>query len=315
MKVLLIDIDSTIPNLALSKVAKFHSDKGDEIIWNMPLDIDNADKIYVSCIFPANRNKCQIYEGRALIGGSGYDISVKLPPEIDRVKPKINWGFTTRGCIRRCYFCFVPKMEGNIHVIGDIYDIWDGKSKELFIMDNNILAVPEHFIKIAEQLRKEKLKVDFNQGLDHRLLTPELWQELISLKHINEIRFAFDDIAYKNTVTKALDVMEQGGLKDWQTRWYVYVGEKDTFDTVYQRLMILKSYKQHAYLMRDEKIYNVPEFVGLAQWVNTAGAFKMDLPRLLHESEKMKHYYDCFPQYIKDQYHPLVGNIAQGTFL
>jgi hypothetical protein len=97
MKVLLINIDSKIPNLALKKIEKFHADKGDSVTWDMPLDINNADKIYVSCIFPANKYKCQVYKGKALIGGSGYDMYTKLPPEIDSIKPHINWGYTSRG--------------------------------------------------------------------------------------------------------------------------------------------------------------------------------------------------------------------------
>ncbi len=295
MKVLLLNIDSTIPNLALKKVEKYHIDKGDEVMWDMALALDNVDKAYVSCVFPENKYKCLIFEGKALIGGSGYDMSVKLPPEIDTVKPKINWGFTTRGCIRNCHFCFVPTMEGGIHAVGDIYDIWDGKSKELFIMDNNILAMPDHFKMICGQLKKEKLRVDFNQGLDHRLLNEDLWRELSALKHIREIRFAFDDIAYKKTVIRALELMKKGGLKNWQTRWYVYVGEKDTFETVYERLNILQSYKQHAYLMRDKAVHNDPKWIAMATWTSFQGAFKFDLGRLLKENDRFKGYAKYFP--------------------
>lgn len=295
MDILLINIDSKIPNLALKKIELYHILNGDNIYWDMPLMFNQVDKTYVSCIFPENKNQCDIYKDRALIGGSGYDMYIKLPPEIEVIKPKINWGFTTRGCIRNCYFCFVPKMEGKIHIVGDIYDIWDGKSKEITIMDNNILATPEHFIKIQEQLIKENLIVDFNQGLDHRILTTELWQRLYALRHKHEIRFAYDDIAYTASVKRALNIMENNGLKDWQTRWYVYVGIKDTFDTVFNRLLLLKEHKQHAYLMRDKQVYDNPLFVALAQWCNTAGAFKMDLKRLLSENKKMKHYKQYFP--------------------
>ena len=295
MKVLLLNIDSTIPNLALKKIEKYHADRGDEIIWDMALALNNVDKAYVSCVFPENRYKCLIFEGKALIGGSGYDMSVKLPPEIEAMKPKINWGFTTRGCIRHCHFCFVPAMEGAIHAVGDIYDIWDGKSSEMFIMDNNILAMPEHFKVICGQLREENLRVDFNQGLDHRLLNEELWHELTTLKHIREIRFAFDDMAYKKTVVRALELMKSDGLKDWQTRWYVYVGEKDTFETVYERLMILQSYKQHAYLMRDKKVHDNPQWIAMATWTSFQGAFKFDLSRLLKENDRFKGYAQFFP--------------------
>ena len=292
-----MNIDSVIPNLALKKIEKYHLDKGDEVIWDLALALNLVDKAYVSCIFPENRYKCLIFEGRALIGGSGYSLTIRLPPEIEIVKPRINWGFTTRGCIRKCYFCFVPEMEGWIHIVGDIYDIWDEESRKLYIMDNNILALPNHFKLICEQIRKEKLRVDFNQGLDHRLLTEELWHELLTLKHIHEIRFAFDDIAYKKTVIKALELMSKNGLKDWQTRWYVYAGEKDTFETVYERLNILKQYKQHAYLMRDKKVYDDPRWIALSAWTSLMGAFKLDADfyKLLQENDRFKPYAKFFP--------------------
>ena len=67
--------------------------------------------------------------------------------------------------------------------MGDIYDIWDGKSKTLTIMDNNILGKPDHFKKICAQLREEKVRVDFNQGLDIRLLDDTLIKELKTIPH------------------------------------------------------------------------------------------------------------------------------------
>lgn len=295
MKVLLLNIDSTIPNLALKKAERFHLDRGDEVIWDMALALDHADRCYVSCIFPENRYKCSIFEGRALIGGSGYDTAIKLPPEIEAVKPRINWGFTTRGCIRNCYFCFVPRMEGNVRVEGDIYDIWDGKSTEIVLMDNNILALPGHFKTICSQIRKEGLRVDFNQGLDHRLLTEDLWAELKSLRHVHEIRFAYDDIGYTKTVIKALDLMKANGLKNWGTRWYVYIGIKDTLETVYGRLELLRSYKQLAYVMRDRKVYDNPQWIGLAKWANLMGAFKYDFFEMLKHSDNLKSYARYFP--------------------
>ena len=116
-------------------------------------------------------------------------------------------------------------------------------------------------------------------------MTEELWSELISLKHSGEIRFAFDDISYKDTVIRALDIMSNNGLKKWKTKWYVYVGEKDNFNTVYERLEILRSYKQLAYLMRDKKVHDNPLYVALAKWVNAPGAFKYDLQQILKNSE------------------------------
>jgi hypothetical protein len=299
MQILLIDIDSTIPNLALKKIEKYHLDKGDEVIWNVPLFLGVADKTYVSCIFPENKYKCKDFEGRAEIGGTGYDIKKKLPPEIECIKPKINWGFTTRGCIRKCSFCFVPEKEGKIKVEGDIYDLWDGKSKEIMILDNNILALPEHFFKISSQLKKERLRVDFNQGLDHRLLTDEIAKELLSLKHIHEIRFAYDNLLYKPTVERALNILKHNGLKKWGSRWYIYISPTDTFETVYERMEFLRKNEQAVYVMRDKAVYNTPIFIALAQWGNTMGAFKMDLKEVVEKSERFKPYRKYYERVFK----------------
>lgn len=296
MKILLIDLDSTIPNLALKKVEKFYKDKGDEVIWNNPLSAHVADKTYVSCVFTDNYNKCKEWEGKAEVGGSGYSLTVNLPPEIDIVEPKINLGFTTRGCIRNCHFCIVPKKEGKIRVVGDIYNLWDKKAKYLTILDNNILAAPEHFFKIASQLKKEKLKVDFNQGLDFRLLTDDICKELFSLKHKMEIRFAFDDIAYKSGVLKALEMLKRNGMRDWATRWYVYIGTKDTFDTVYERCKVLHNEKQLIYIMRDRdrQVQEDKQYIALAKWTNWCVFFKYDFYQVLEKSEHFKDYRECF---------------------
>jgi hypothetical protein len=296
LKVLIIDIDSTIPNLALKKIEKYHLDLGDEVVWNLPLYRQLADQVYVSCIFNKIKDRCFDYEDdpKCLIGGSGYDLKVELPNEIEEVKPHINLGFTTRGCIRNCYFCIVPQKEGKVHIYNDIYDIWDGVSKEIILMDNNILALPNHFKLICQQLRKEKLKVDFNQGLDFRLLTENLWIELKSLKHLQEKRFAFDDISYKEKVIEKLELMKKIGLKDWETRWYVYIGVNDTFKTVFERMEILRSYKQGVYVMRDEKVYKNKEFMALACWGNCMGAFKLDLKDVLNNSKRLNVYKKYF---------------------
>lgn len=283
-----------MPNLALKKIEKFYLDNNDKVTWDFPLMRHLVDKIYVSCVFDWNKKFCREWEGIAEIGGSGYDLRKKLPPEIEKVKPKINIGFTTRGCIRNCYFCIVSAKEGKIRVEGDIYDIWDSKSKQITLLDNNILALPKHFELVCSQIRKENLIVDFNQGLDHRLLTKSLCKTLLSIKN-KELRFAFDDIRYKPTVLRAISILKDCGVSNWATRWYLYVGEKDTFETVYERMKILQENKQGVYVMRDRKVYNKPEYIALASWGNTMGAFKMaSLEEVLKESKRMKPYAKYF---------------------
>ena len=308
MEIGLIQIDGKLPNLALMKLSTYHKNKGDRVYLMRDKVINQRltpfDKVYVSCIFDENKEiaiKVSQQFKNCELGGVGVDNNKKLPEEVNRLMPDydlyncdFSMGFTTRGCIRNCAFCKVKQHEGDMRVVSDIYEFWDKRHKEIIIMDNNILADPEHFKKIAQQLKKENLKVDFNQGLDFRLLTPEICKILLGLKHKYEIRFAFDYLAYKPMVEKALKMLREAGLKDWKTRWYVYVSPTDTFETVYERMKFLYDNKQAVYVMRDRKIYHKPEFIALSCWGNMMGAFKQELPDLLKKSKRLRTYNSVF---------------------
>ena len=268
MNVLLLDIDSKTPNLALHKVATYHSQKGDEVKWNFPLLSIWADEIYVSCVFTENRHLTAEWEGIASIGGSGYDLSIKLPQEIEAVKPRINMGFTTRGCIRNCSFCIVPEKEGNIHVVGDLLDLWDGKTKDVCVMDNNILALPEHFNLICQQAQKNNIRVDFNQGLDHRLLTQDMANTLKATSH-TEYRFSFDSVDQYRSVESALAILNEAGIR--RSLWYVLVGFNTTFQEDMERLLFLKHMGQTVFVQRYEKT-RVNTL--LTRWANQHNLFK-----------------------------------------
>jgi len=299
MKILLVNVDSKIPNLALEKLRVYHEQRGDKVYQikdrSLLPFIDVYDKIYVSCVFDYNKHRCRKWESIAEIGGSGYSLKKCLPSKIERIKPKINFGFTTRGCIRNCSFCIVPEKEGKIYIVGDVYDLWDGQSEDVVIMDNNILAAPEHFFKISDQLKKENLRVDFNQGLDHRLLTDEICKELLSLHHVVKIRFAFDHISYKKSVEKALNMLKKNGLKDWQTRWYVYVSVDDTKETVLKRVNILRDAKQLVFVMRDRKVQNNLEFKKIYSWSCNVWAYAVT-PYLEYIENKQQYTKDNRPK-------------------
>lgn len=217
----------------------------ERIIDYLPLEHHLYERIYCSSLFGFT-DKSQI-PADVICGGTGFDLITKLSPEIDTMKPKLNMGFTTRGCIRKCKFCVVPEKEGWIRETGDIYDFWDGKSKNITILDNNILAMKDHFKLICRQIKKEKLMVDFNQGLDHRLLNNNIADILKSLRY-REYRFSFDSMKYENSVRKAIDILHKNEIK-WSV-WYVLVGFDTTYDEDIYRLELLKSHSQRAYVQR-----------------------------------------------------------------
>jgi len=309
-KIGLIQIDGKIPNLALMKLSTWHKGQGDEIYLMrdkiVAQRLINFDKVYVSCVFEENKEiaiKVSQQFKNVEIGGIGVN-NVRLPEEVEHLMPDYDlygcdysMGFTTRGCIRKCSFCKVPQHEGNIRVNCDINEFWNKRHKVLVLLDNNILAVPNHFKKIANQIKENDLKVDFNQGLDHRLLNKDIVEILFSLKHKMEIRFAFDDIRYMKTVLRALKLMKEQGLKNWKTRWYIYISEEDDFESVYMRMSLLRSFKQLVYVMRDKKVYHKKEFVALAKYGNLMGAFKYEWKELNGKSDCLKPYRNVYAEY------------------
>jgi hypothetical protein len=80
-------------------------------------------------------------------------------------------GYSSRGCIRDCDFCPVPRKEG--HPVVDVATIGDLLNPrapgKLVLLDNNFFASPTWRDKVAEILRR-RVRVDFEQGVDIRLI-------------------------------------------------------------------------------------------------------------------------------------------------
>lgn len=254
-------------NIAIEKIRMYYEQQNERVVDYLPLEHHLYDKIYCSSLFDFN-DKSQIPDN-VICGGTGFDLTTALPDEIESMKPKLNMGFTTRGCIRKCPFCVVPEKEGWIRKTGDIYDIWDGKSKSIILLDNNILALKSHFKDICRQIKKENLLVDFNQGLDHRLLTNDIADILKSMRR-KEYRFSFDSLKDENSVRKAIDILNKYEIK--RSMWYVLTGYDTGPAEDLIRLELLKTNKQRAYVQRYNGITN-PFLTELAGWTNKSQLF------------------------------------------
>lgn len=284
MKILLIDIDSKIPNIALMKISAYHRREGDLVGFN----IANPDKIYASVIFNKNRHKVDglrfMYPNTEIdIGGTGRDLFKQLPSEIEQCTPDYDlyqdcdsfYGFTTRGCIRDCHFCVVPRKEGKFRrvyntpqeaidsIIGDNV----GRFRNITLMDNNILADKEWFMGISEQILERKLKVDFNQGLDIRLLDDEIAGRLKEMKPIVDWKFAFDSIVYQKHVLKGIEILQAHDI-DTKNKclFYVYCDGDYAVPDAVERCRILKEHHATAYSMLNRDCVITPRMRALARW-------------------------------------------------
>lgn len=300
MKIGLIDVDSKTPNLALMKISAYYKKRGDSVKFYQPL-FDKPDLIYSSKIFSYTEDYKYYPKNTKIIkGGSGLNYNL-LDKGIEHIMPDYDLynnmdyslGFTTRGCIRKCCFCIVPDKEGKIKENADIYEFWNKKHKKIILLDNNVLAALGHFEKTADQIIKENLYIDYNQGLDHGLLTLDNAKILKKMKHYNSLRFAYDDINMKNSVLKAIDIIKIAGFTDYYCRWYLYVSPNDTPQSVYERMTLLKNHKQGVYVMRDRKVIGNEFFEMVSQWGNYMGVFKLNdvwLPDLIRGNKKFKRY-------------------------
>lgn len=205
------------------------------------------------------------------MGGSGIDLKTTLPAEIEAVNPRLNYGFTTRGCIRKCKFCIVPEKEGRIRPDRDLLDLWDGKNRDIILYDNNILAMPQHFEKVCSDAREHNIRLDFNQGLDHRLLTQEIVDLLKTISH-HELRFAFDSMALFASVEHALNLLQRNGIN--RCLWYVLCGFDTSFEEDLARLNYLRERNQNAYVMRYNSARTDKRLIALSRWANQHHIFQ-----------------------------------------
>ncbi|AJW76943.1 hypothetical protein X275_01080 [Marinitoga sp. 1197] len=167
-----------------------------------------------------------------------------------------NWNksilFSSRGCIRKCPFCAVPLIEGSLKSKIRIDHLIHPKHKEIIFWDNNILASP-HWEDIYEYLLKTKKYVDFNQGIDARLINSKVANQLSKLK-TKMIRIAYDHISYKPIIYKAVNFMKEAGINGRKILVYLLYNFNDTPEDFLERLKDLMELGVVAYPMRYEPL-------------------------------------------------------------
>ncbi len=285
-KIGLINIDSKIPNLALMKLSAYHKSKGDYVEWwKGSLFHHQYNKVYASKVFDFSKMP-ECLPKDVEIGGSGYNINKKLPKEIDShipgysIYPDCDYsiGFITRGCIRNCEFCIVPEKEGKIRQDSTVENIWRGKGN-LILLDNNILVKFDLFKEILMFCKEKNIKVDFNQGLDCRLINEEKADFINKYQKyfLGNPRFAFDNLDYKSAVEKTCQLIKS------RCFWYVYLDEN--WESALERLLILKRLRQRSYIMRNRRVIGktFKKFSVLSRWSNCMFAMnKMDFYDFIH---------------------------------
>ena len=128
--------------------------------------------------------------------------------------------FTSRGCIRKCQFCVVPRVEGGMRdEKPSIQDLMHPNHKKVTIWDNNFLASP-YAKPMLKEIIDHGIEADFNQGLDARLMDEETAGLLADVKS-KTIHMAYDWPWEGPYIKKAITLLGDAGYKKKNLIFYM----------------------------------------------------------------------------------------------
>jgi hypothetical protein len=297
VKIGLIDVDGhNFPNIPLMKLSAWHKKQGDHVEWYSSLLSERMDIVYMSKVFSSTPDyPYYINADKVVKGGSGYCIDIvdgkevfdrrkdiELPYEIEHIYPDYSlygitdtaYGFLTRGCPRGCSFCHVESKEGRAsRKVADLCEFWNGQ-KNIILCDPNILACRE-WKDLLQQLIDSKATVNFNQGLDIRLMTSEKAKMLKQIKQKN-MHFAWDRYEDKDKIIPKFKEFKQIVDKNANSLIvYVLCNFDTTIEQDLERIYTLRDLGYWAYVMLYNK-KNIPknhELRKMQRWVNNRFIF------------------------------------------
>ena len=302
MRIGLIDVDGhNYPNLPLMKLSAWHKQQGDTVEWYDAWSglFSPYDVVYLSKVFSFTKDYSQpIYAKSVIRGGSGYCITLEngkevfdkskdkeLPYEIEHIYPDYSlypeykdtaFGFLTRGCPRGCDFCHVKAKEGLIsHKVADLKEFWNGQ-KNIELLDPNLLACKD-WEELLQQLIDSKAKVNFNQGLDIRLMN-EKKAEMLSQIPIYAIHFAWDRYEDKEMIIPKFETFRKASkVRNKDLQVYVLCGDREqrVLDGDLERIYWLRDngYAPYVMLYNKENLPKGHELRKLQRYVNNRFIF------------------------------------------
>ena len=294
MRVGLIDVDGhNFPNLPLMKISAWHKSQGDHVEWYQPLFSGHMDKVYMSKVFSFTPDYEWCIDADEIIkGGSGYCIELvdgeevyhkendcNLPKEIEHIYPDYTlypeytqdtaYGFLTRGCPRNCSFCHTTQKDGcRSYKVANLSEFWKGQ-KNIVLLDQNILACKEH-LELLDQLIESKARIEFNGGLDIRLVNERNIKKIKQLS-LKCIHFAFDRYQDKDVIMRNLKMFKElTGFDKDRGRIMVYI--LCNYDTDIQqdieRIQFCRELRFSPYPMIYDKEHADPVYKKLQRWCN-----------------------------------------------
>lgn len=296
MRILLVNADSRW-NMAIRRMYTYFTQEGHTVEMRnlglsgyphkrrVTIDAADFDRVYVSNIFEQNADRVTVKNcDQVIFGGIGSRDPVRqLPPEIEATPPyygpdeKTSYGFITRGCIRKCWFCKVPKYEGALKEYNPVESIVRGVPGEVVkFLDNNILAYPHH-MAVFNWLIERGTRCEFNQGLDFRLVNDENLDALARLNYEGCYIFAFDDPKYQKLLDRKIVQIKQYIPQPWKLKFYIYYHPEMDLGQLFDRVEWCRTHECLPYVMRDAACWDCDRrdfLIDYAAYCNQAGMFK-----------------------------------------
>lgn len=271
MKVGLIDIEPKIFNTANMQIARYHKDRGDTVEWWIPLEHRQFDVVYCSSLFDYT-NKSGI-PNDVICGGTGFDVTSRLSRAMDNceldysIYPKCRKSYIwfSRGCNRNCPFCCVRQKEGSLKPV-KVKNL-NPNTEVICIQDNTFFSNPEWRTAI-KWLQVKSSPVEF-LNIDARILTQEQAESLLTLRHIKQIKIAWDN-PKEDLEPKLYEIIQW--IKPYKLMCYVLIGYWSTEKEDLHRVETLRSLGIDPFVMP----YNKKDLYqrSFARWVNHKAIFK-----------------------------------------
>lgn len=240
------------------------------------------DAIYASKVFdftpdyPYFPTDCDVFRG-----GTGYDVSSRLPEEAERAFPdysiypdaQYSIGRFTRGCPNRCPWCVVWRQDGNeVREVARLSDFHDPRFSVVRALDDNIMACPDALAHACEQMREAHVRVIW-EALDIRLVTDETARLLASVPTKGCLHFAWDGPSQDDAIARGIETLGRAGIRPYRLMFYVLVGAGTSREYDMRRIRTL--WDEHhvwPFVMPFDKGDQYQR--DLARWCNNRFVFK-----------------------------------------
>jgi hypothetical protein len=328
MHVLLVEptYHTRFPPLGLLKLASYRRLLGDsvELVRGCARPRRSPDVIYVTSLYTwAWRpvwQAVQFYKGlfpkaELWLGGvyaslmpehakkSGADyVHVGVFEEAEGLMPAYDlvpeWDgsiiFSSRGCNNRCPYCAVWRIEGSLNSCKRSIKslVYPGHTR-IILWDNNILQSPywrEVFDELICFCKVGGMSVDFNQGLDARLITGEVVEKLARMRLLC-LRLAYDHDDMGIYVENAIKMLGQKGFRKRSIFVYVLYNFNDDPESFFRRVRDVLTWGAVAYPMRFEPLN------ALERWKHVGQKWTREKLEIVEDFRRIYGYGGVFPPY------------------